>query len=94
MVYAIIPVSYEVDVSISGFEHPGGKCQKCGRPHEAIVGPLAESIEVSKDHDIFWTTNIHNESIKGAILGLWCSKKDKVQIRKIFGKKFEYVEAL
>ena len=92
-IYAIIPVAYSVSIENSGFEYSGSKCHKCGRHREAVVGPLSESILVPDNHDIFWTTDVHNESTKGIRLGLWCAKKDKKKVIGIFGNKFEFCEA-
>lgn len=92
--FAVLPERYAVNDATAGFEFHGEVCSICNRPHEAVVGPLASSHELPADVDVLWSTERHNESVKGARLGVWCDSHDLRLIKRILGKRFEYTQAL
>ncbi|WP_290576002.1 hypothetical protein [Ketobacter sp.] len=91
--FALLPEQYPVDIKVSGFEYSGVRCKSCGRWEEAVVGPLVGSIAMPEKHDLFWTSDVHNESAKGARPRLWCKKSDKKKMYSLFDNSVKFDEA-
>ncbi len=90
--FALLPPAFPVNQSLAGFEYGGNVCKKCGRPKEAIVGPLVDSHVLPEKPPLIWTTQVHNESIIGSNPGIWFEKINLNLIKEIFGKSFDYQE--
>jgi len=83
-----------VDPALAGFEYPGGKCSSCGRPKEAIIGPLIASVEKPDDPMTIFTGTEHSESVRGRRLNLFCNEQTARILRKSKISGLEIVEAL
>jgi len=83
-----------VDPAQAGFEYPGGKCSSCGRPKEAIIGPLIASVEKPDDPMTIFTGIEHGESVGGRRLSLFCTEQAAQILRKSKISGLEIVEAL
>jgi hypothetical protein len=83
-----------IDPALAGFEYPGGKCGSCGRPKEAIIGPLITSVEKPDDPMTIFTGTEHNESFRGRRLSLFCTEPGAQILRKSKISGLEIVEAL